>query len=306
MVVNPVPDLTITKSHSGSFGQSQVGATYTITVGNTGIGPTVGTVTVVDTLPAGLTATAISGTGWTCTLGTLTCTRSDALAVSGNYPAITVTVTVAGNAAASVTNKATVSGGSETNTANDTANDPTTITQFGPSGALTLTAVNQSVTAFQGDVATFVIKANVGVPQGTINFACSGQPSNTVCSFQPATMTTTGSTFMTIQTFRSSSSVALLPPGGNGKGLFYVLLGLPVLGLIAASLSKQNRRKTRLRLALAFSGLAVALALAGCGGGGSSSAANSATAVGTYTITVTATSATTTATSNVSLTLMHR
>src|SRR5437762_9335486 len=82
---------------------------------------------MADTLPTGLTATAISGTGWTCTLGTLTCTRSDALAVNTNYPAITLTVSVASDAAASVTNTATVSGGGEVNTSNDSANDATTI-----------------------------------------------------------------------------------------------------------------------------------------------------------------------------------
>ena len=78
--------LTISKNHSGNFTQGQTGATYSITVSNGGTGPTSGTVTVIDTLPTGLTATAISGTGWNCTLGTLTCTRSDALSASGSYP----------------------------------------------------------------------------------------------------------------------------------------------------------------------------------------------------------------------------
>src|SRR5437762_112328 len=85
---------------------------------------------MADTLPTGLTATAISGSGWTCTLGTLTCTRSDALAVSASYPAIILTVNVANNAAAYLTNTATVSGGGEVNTANDTASDPTAINQL--------------------------------------------------------------------------------------------------------------------------------------------------------------------------------
>ncbi len=119
-------DLTITKSHSGSFVQGQTGVTYTIAATNSGIGPTVGTVTIVDTLPTGLTATAMTGTGWNCTLGTLTCTRSDVLAASSSYPAIILTVNVAANAPSSVTNMATVSGGGETYTAN-TASDITTI-----------------------------------------------------------------------------------------------------------------------------------------------------------------------------------
>src|SRR5207247_2396689 len=126
-----VPDLTLTKSHSGNFTQGQTGATYSLTVSNGGTGPSSGTVTVTDTLPTGLTATAISGTGWSCTLGSLSCTRSDVLAASGSYPAITVTVTVASNAAATVTNTATVSGGGETNTSNDSASDVTTVTGSG-------------------------------------------------------------------------------------------------------------------------------------------------------------------------------
>ena len=128
--VGSAPDLTITKSHSGNFTQGQTGATYSITVSNSGSGATSGTVTVTDTLPSGLTATAMTGTGWSCTLGTLTCTRADALAASSSYPAITLTVNVSNSAAASITNTATVSGGGETNTANDTASDVTTVTQL--------------------------------------------------------------------------------------------------------------------------------------------------------------------------------
>ena len=122
------PDLTITKTHSGNFTQGQTGATYTITVSNSGSGPTSGTVTVTETLPSGLTATAISGSGWTCTQPSGPCTRSDVLAPGGSYPVITLTVTVAGNAPASVTNSAAVAGGGEVTTGNNTANDPTTIT----------------------------------------------------------------------------------------------------------------------------------------------------------------------------------
>jgi uncharacterized repeat protein (TIGR01451 family) len=128
--INQLPDLTITKSHVGNFTQGQVGATYSITATNSGFAATSGTVTVIDTLPAGLTATAISGTGWSCVLGTLTCTRSDALAAGSSYPAITLTVTVANNAASSVTNSVSVSGGGQTNTTNDTATNPTTINQL--------------------------------------------------------------------------------------------------------------------------------------------------------------------------------
>ena len=117
----------MSKTHSGNFAQGQLGATYTVTVNNAGTAAASGTVTLIDTLPAGLTATGISGTGWACVLGTLTCTRSDALPAGSSYPDITLTVDVDPTAAPSVTNTAAVSGGGDTNTSNDTASDVTTI-----------------------------------------------------------------------------------------------------------------------------------------------------------------------------------
>ncbi len=123
-----VADLSIAKTHVGNFTQGQTGATYTITVSNSAAAPTDGsTVNVVDMLPAGLTATGLTGTGWTCTLATLTCSRSDVLAVSSSWPAITLTVDVAGNATTPQVNSATVSGGGDTTPLNNTANDSTTI-----------------------------------------------------------------------------------------------------------------------------------------------------------------------------------
>ncbi|HWX53888.1 MAG TPA: hypothetical protein VN176_04775 [Verrucomicrobiae bacterium] len=125
-----LPNLSITKTHEEEeFERGAKGATYTITVSNSaGAGPTLGTVTVIDTLPAvqhTFVPTAIGGTGWTCNLGTLTCTRSDSLAPGASYPPITLTVNVTKNIREHVTNSATVSGGSDPNS--HTANDLTHI-----------------------------------------------------------------------------------------------------------------------------------------------------------------------------------
>ena len=123
------PDLSLTKSHTGNFRQGQTGATYTMTATNSGGSPTSGTVTLSDTVPTGLTPTAASGTGWNCgiTGAMVNCTRSDALAGAASYPPVTLTVDVAPNAPPSVTNTATISGGGDVNTANNTASDVTTI-----------------------------------------------------------------------------------------------------------------------------------------------------------------------------------
>ena len=154
------PDVAVAVTHSGAFKEGDVGDNYTITVSNVGLAATSGTVSVADTLPAGLTATAMTGLGWTVNLATLTATRSDPLAVGGSYAPLTITVNVATNAAASVTNKAMVSGGGETNTANDTASDATTVQQ--PDLAI---AASHSGTFSQGDVGDVytITVSNVGV-----------------------------------------------------------------------------------------------------------------------------------------------
>ena len=140
------PDLRIAKTHTGNFTQGETGKTYTITVTNAGGESTTGTVTAVDTLPSGLTAFAISGPGWTCTLSTLTCTRSDALASNSSYPAITVTVNVNSNAPPFLANIVTVSGGGEANTGNDVAVDWTTINSGGLIAPTNLVATAISAT----------------------------------------------------------------------------------------------------------------------------------------------------------------
>jgi uncharacterized repeat protein (TIGR01451 family) len=105
-----VPILGITKSHTGNFAPGQQGATYTVTVSNTGTAATnATTVTMTDTVPTGMTLVSMAGTGWTCV--NPSCTRTDALATAASYPAITVTVNVAANAATPLLNAASVTGG---------------------------------------------------------------------------------------------------------------------------------------------------------------------------------------------------
>ena len=123
----------------GNFTQGQIGAQFTVTVTNSGTPSTIGVVTLTDTVPTGLTPTAASGTGWTCGINgaAVTCTRSDALAPGASYPPVTITVNVAANAPASVANTATISGGGDVNTANNTATDVTTILPRAASGVVT-------------------------------------------------------------------------------------------------------------------------------------------------------------------------
>jgi uncharacterized repeat protein (TIGR01451 family) len=157
-----LPDLTVTSTHSGNFTQGDASDNYTLTVTNVGPKQTDGTaVSVADTLPAGLTATAMSGSGWNCTLGTLTCSRNDMLTAHNSYPPITLTVKVANNAPGIVTNTVTVSGGGDQNTSNNTATDQTTVIQTGPDPSITKT---HSGSFTEGLTGTYTITlTNVGL-----------------------------------------------------------------------------------------------------------------------------------------------
>lgn len=148
-----VPDLSLAASHTGTFTQGSAGATYTATVSNAGQVPTSGTVKITYTLPPDLTATALAGSGWNCTLAPLACTRSDALAVNAHYSPVTLTVNVASDAPPAVTTVASVSGGGESNRANSVVSDRTVIQQV-------------------ADLAT-TVHASAPLPFGGANFSCT-------------------------------------------------------------------------------------------------------------------------------------
>jgi M6 family metalloprotease-like protein/uncharacterized repeat protein (TIGR01451 family) len=117
------PSLTIAKSHSGNFGPGQLGAQYTVTVSNAaGAASTNGTVTVTETVPAGMTLVSMAGANWSC--GSNKCTRNDALSGGTHYDPISVTVNVSSGAPSSLTNQVAVSGGGATTVS---TTDPTTI-----------------------------------------------------------------------------------------------------------------------------------------------------------------------------------
>ena len=133
---NAAPDLAIAKTHTpSSFGQGSSTGYFTITPSNIGTVPTSGTITIVDTLPAGLTVAApATGAGWTCAgsvgASTVTCTSTTIIAAGGAGNVITLRVAVANNTAGQIlTNTAVISGGGEPPgfDSNNTATDPVVI-----------------------------------------------------------------------------------------------------------------------------------------------------------------------------------
>jgi len=74
---------------------------YTLTVDNLGTDATTGTISVANTLPAGVTGASGSGSGWICSApsaGVITCTASASLAMSQALPPLTIAMTAPTNA----------------------------------------------------------------------------------------------------------------------------------------------------------------------------------------------------------------
>jgi uncharacterized repeat protein (TIGR01451 family) len=172
------PDLIVTSTHLGNFQQGQSGAMYLIAATNAGGAPTRGTVTVTDTVPGSLTVTAVGGKGWTCQPApAVSCTRTNGLAAGLSYPFVTITMTVAGNAPASVTNSASVSGGGDTNNGNNTGTDPTTITHTNsptfPDLTVAISHVGNFVRGTTGNYSIVVTNSGGGATSGAANMLVS-------------------------------------------------------------------------------------------------------------------------------------
>ena len=175
-----IPDVTITKSHAGSFVRG-TSVTYTVTVSNVSpLGATNGLVTMNDTLPVGVIPTSASGTGWACTVAqqTVSCVRADALAPGAAYPAITINANISQNAPATVVNIATVAGGGEINLANDSATDPAQVS-----------SISDLVMANAGAPNPVAAGANITYTQTVTNSGPSDATSITLVEAMPANTT---------------------------------------------------------------------------------------------------------------------
>jgi len=175
------PSLGAAVASQGSFSSGEQGASYTITVSNTGTAATTGTVTVVDP-PTGFTVTAISGGAtWTCTLATTTCTYSNSVGAGQSFPPITVTgnVTAANGTPVSIPLSLSGGGASAVNVT------PTpTVTVAAVALGITKSHTGNFTQGQQGETYTAKVSngANAGATSGMV----------TVTEIPPAGLTVTG------------------------------------------------------------------------------------------------------------------
>jgi uncharacterized repeat protein (TIGR01451 family) len=151
------PVLSLLVQHTGNFTPGEQAAAYIITVSNVGTGnPTSGPVTLVETIPTGLTLVNMVGDGWSCSGNT--CTRSDALGAGTAWPTITVIVNVASNSPSSVVNMVRITGGDSSAATYD---DTTIVTGTTPSNPPNLSVTMKPSGAFtKGQTASFTLSVN--------------------------------------------------------------------------------------------------------------------------------------------------
>jgi len=288
--VSTATDLAASGSPAAiSVAPGATGLTFTTTVRNNGGTASTGVVTVVETVDSLLSVTALAGTGWSCEVALLSCTRSDSLASGANYPDITMTFDVR-PIELPVTSHITsrVSGGGDTDLSNNTANGAVNLVL--PITIALTTPATKTIVA--GGSAQYVMAVNLSPSAGTVNFSCSGLPTGATCALSPTSLSSSGNVTMTVTTTARGAVVGLPRPGNRNPWLPAGLLSLTAAAALLLML--RIRPRTR-KLVPVFGTCALLLAgiLAGCGGGGSPQTITNqfvGTPAGTYGLAVTATS----------------
>jgi hypothetical protein len=162
---------------------------------------------------------------------------------------------------------------------------------------------NGSATVAAGQPATYNISVTPqGGFAGTISFSCAGLPTAATCSFNPATLTPSGSAASTTLTIATTARTvaSALPVSGTTLA---AITGIGFLGIVFMGVPARRRRSLRWA-GMMLLGLAIVFGVASCGGGGGTPIQTvTGTPVGTFNVTVSATSGTTTHTSVITLTV---
>ena len=162
------PNIQLSKTHSPEPFVTGSSGTYTLTVSNSSGFDAAGPLTIVDTLPVGLSYGSASGSGWSCSANgqTVTCSNPGGLN-HGQTSVLTLTVNVNSDVATpSVTNTATVSSGSfDPNPADNTATDVTPTSK--PVPDLVVAKTDNDLNFAQGASGTYTITVTNNGPAST-------------------------------------------------------------------------------------------------------------------------------------------
>jgi trimeric autotransporter adhesin len=267
-----------------------------------GAGETVATTTTINVTTPVFGQTQVSATILS-TSGTLVPVGSVVFTVDGAVQtAITVNASGVATLPSAVTNAlavgshaiAAVYTSSSLGFSNSNATRIFSVTQVPPT--ITLASSTTSLSVAPGASVTDTITVtSMGDYSGALQFSCTGLPQNTTCSFQPATVTVSGTsgpqtTMVTIQTAGSKAKMEPakpLPSPNNKPVLPAAAFWAP--GLLITALAGRKRRLSSpaCRLLIFLSLLAGAFMLNGCSGGSSSAQSTAPSAPTTPTAPVT-------------------
>lgn len=221
-------DLSLYKTHTSGENPRpfQVGASdyYDLYVSNGGPASADGPITVVDTLPAGLTYAAASGDGWSCSAAgqEVTCDHPGPLPAYSALPGLQVTVDIGLGAPAVVTNTASVSfTGFDPVAANDTWQDPTSVRFYADAGVAKTHAGNFTAGA-AGEYTISVTNYGPDPTLGGVEITDNLPAGMTLAGFSGAGWTCTA------VPFGSSDYVSCANPGSQAPGGSYDDLTLAV------------------------------------------------------------------------------
>ncbi len=228
------PVLLASKSHNSAFPPGLVGGIYNVTVRNPQLaGPTSGTVTVTELIPAGLTLRSMSGSGWTCAAPS--CSRSDVLLAGNQYPPITVTVDVSPTAPEQVLNMVNVTGGGSFSTSaidvNGVMNVPTPPVLLSPADLAAGVSTSASLSWSTSPNAVYDVDIGTGSPPvlaGTVAappFVAQGLAIGTTYYWRVVAKNAVGSavsptfSFTTQCGYSINPTSATLPPAGGSNSV---------------------------------------------------------------------------------------
>ena len=158
--VFPAADLSITNTPSGNPVNAGSPLSFVLSVSNAGPDATSGTITVSNTVPAGVTGATGSGPGWSCGAqsgSVVTCTSTTPISASSTAPPLTIAMNAPGSGPA-VDNASVSALTSDPNAGNNAASASVTIT---PKADLSITKNTSSAgIAGQSMVYTVVVTNN--------------------------------------------------------------------------------------------------------------------------------------------------
>ena len=239
----PGPAVTLSPASQNTNPGATVSLTALIDTTNKTVYPT-GTVTFLNSLTGAILAGPTSCASTKDTGGNDACQASASLTVTS---AVFLTARYSGD-----TNYPAVTSGSAQIIVNDFS-----------------ISANSSLTASQGSSSqTTITVSDLGNFTGTVsNFTCSGLPAEATCSFNPTSVTSQGSTTLTITT---AAVGQLRHRASNEKPRFGWMTAaiLPMLGICFLGIPARERRKGSLAMLIVIAFVASFSSCSGSGGGG--------------------------------------